>query len=204
MRTLIPTIVTLAAMLSYPAAQAEDVYKWVDANGVTNYSGAPPANWKEGSKLDVVAQRVSVYAPDAALQRAQAAARARADRALDMRVGSLERSLEAERQMRQYAAMADTRAAQAAYERCIAERRVDCDSYGGYPPGIPVVIGAARFRPRPFVPTVPLAGVTAGNVTDAIRLDGGTINPTPGALGTRLGSLRGMPATRTGMAFGLR
>jgi hypothetical protein len=193
-------LLVLAAALA--PAQAEDVYKWVDAKGVTNYSSAPPADAKPGSKLDLVTQRVSVYTPDAAAQRAAAPAHAHADRALDDRIERLERALEAERQARQYAAAADApRAAQATYEQCLAQRRVDCDDYGGYLPYAPVVIASVRRRPSAFVPTLPLTGVTAGNVIDALRIGGGAINPTPGAPGARMSALRSLPTNRTGMRF---
>jgi hypothetical protein len=52
------------------------------------------------------------------------------------------------------------------YERCFADRRVDCDAYGDlYPPYAgPIVVAHARHR-HPFpIQGARLTGVTAGNV----------------------------------------
>ncbi len=197
MRTLIVSIVELAAILACAAARADDVYRWVDANGVTNYSSAPPAQMKTGTRFDVVAPRVSIYTPDAGAQRTATATEAHADRVRDERIKNLEQARDAELQARQYAAAAAARAAQLAHEQCVAQRYVDCDAYGANPPYPLLVIGVAGRRARAAgpatVPTLPLTGVTAGNVTDAIGMGGGAVNRTPGASGSRLTPLRGDP-----------
>jgi hypothetical protein len=53
----------IALMLAAALARAE-TYKWVDERGVTTYSNTPPA-----AKAQVVADRISVYPTDAALNR---------------------------------------------------------------------------------------------------------------------------------------
>lgn len=166
-----------AALLS-PTVQAE-IYKWVDARGVTNYSNRVPSN---GGSAHIVAEdRISIYRTDARDARAlEAAAQQSANLDLAIRMRVLERELGTDRgrafdsSVQQYEAMA-----QAAYDRCKADRRVDCSEvYGGIAPfavagGTPVapvapIDGRGRragmrsgsvFLP----PSVP--GVTAGNLT---------------------------------------
>lgn len=66
----------LAATLSslVPAAFAQ-VYKWVDDNGVTNYSNEPPA--KTRRNVTVVEDRISVYTPEQSVLDAAQKARER-------------------------------------------------------------------------------------------------------------------------------
>jgi hypothetical protein len=138
--------------------------------------------------VDVVEERISVYVPDAAVIATSAAASSqKADRAVADKIDSLQRQLDAERLARLNAAAAEQKAAQAAHDRCVAERRVDCDAAYKENPQLAapvIVIGRAR-RPAPFVPTVPLNGVTAGNVTNAIANTGAVVNRTPGAVARR-------------------
>ncbi len=194
MSTRLPCAVFALALLALPSAQAEEIYKWVDANGVTNYSSAPPAHAGTASKLEIVPPRISSYPPDASLREAADAA---TTRELDRKIGSLERALDAERQARQNAAAAEARMSLAVYDQCVAERRVDCDGYGAYAPYAPVVIAARRPRLQPFAPIMPLGGVTAGSVVEAIRSGGGNVNQTPGAMGTRMSPAPGVPALRS-------
>ena len=176
MRSRISVVTVCVAALAAAAAHA-DVYKWVDQHGVTNYSAKPPANIKAAKKIDGVEQRVSVYTPDAALKVAMAADARGSDRILSNRIDNLERQLEAERRARLNAAAADFQASQTAYERCVAERRVDCN--GG--PYRPAMVIAYQRRQTPFVPMVPVSGATAGNITDAIAAAGNGVSRTPGA-----------------------
>src|SRR6266851_6462005 len=132
MKTLISSVILLAAACAPAYAQ---IYKWVDEAGKTHYSDTAPVGRK---KIDTVADRISVYAPDPALL-ARAAAPAAADPALSDRVDRLERQLHAERLARQQLELAAF--SQAAYERCLSDRRVDCDSYGGAMPyAVPVEV----------------------------------------------------------------
>ena len=160
---LVRTVTTLAVVIAGAPAWAQ-VYKWVDERGVTHYSDQAPPKQAAEKKLDIVTDRLSVYTPDPSLIRPSG--RSGSDPALSDRVDRLERELQAERQARQYEAAAEAQAYMtAAYEQCLADRRVDCDGYGGYYPyAAPVVVAA--FRHRRFRPiAIPHAtGLTAGNV----------------------------------------
>lgn len=131
----------LAALLAAAPAGAE-TYKWVDERGVTTYSSSPPAGSKLPKKVDIVDERLSVYTPDAAILRATTP-----DAGRDAKIASLEAQLDAARRARSGAANANT--AQAVYERCIADRRVDCDGHGpgGYAYAPVYVVGVARHVP---------------------------------------------------------
>lgn len=54
--------VCFALALAAPAAAGE-LYKWVDENGVINYSNTPPPKTKGGKSATVVEDRTSVYTP---------------------------------------------------------------------------------------------------------------------------------------------
>src|SRR5216683_6891699 len=109
-------VVILLATAGGPAHA--QIYKWVDEAGKTHYSDTAPAG---GRKVDTVADRISVYAPDPSI--ARAAATAGSDPALSDRVDRLERQLHAERLARQQLELASfTQASQVAYERCLSDR----------------------------------------------------------------------------------
>src|SRR5256885_16640081 len=84
MKALISSVILLAAAGAPAHAQ---IYKWVDEAGKTHYSDQAPAG---GKKLDTVADRISVYAPDPAL-RARAAATPEQNPVLSDRGDRLER-----------------------------------------------------------------------------------------------------------------
>jgi len=161
MKTLISSLVSVVILLAAAGRPAyAQIYKWVDEAGKTHYSDQAPAGRK---KLDTVADRISVYAPDPALL-ARAAATALPDPALSNRVDRLERQLHAERLARQQQELAFTQASQSVYERCLAERRVDCDSYGGTMPYAgPIAVVPVRHR-RPVFVRTSFTGRGAGNV----------------------------------------
>ena len=46
------------------SAGAGELYKWVDENGVINYSNNPPAKTKGGKPATVIEDRTSVYTPE--------------------------------------------------------------------------------------------------------------------------------------------
>jgi hypothetical protein len=152
-------VVILLAATGGPACA--QIYKWVDEAGKTHYSDQAPAG---GKKLDTVADRISVYAPDPSLL-ARAAATPEQNPVLSDRVDRLERQLHAERLARQqYELAAFTQASQAAYERCRSERRVDCDSYGETMPYAgPIAVVPVRHR-RPILVRTSFTGLSAGNV----------------------------------------
>ena len=181
MRVLFQLVTALGTILATVPASAQ-VYKWVDEKGVTNYSNEAPTHRKTVKRVAIVTDRISFYTPDKSLTGTASVNPALADR-----VDRLERQLQAERQARQYAAATEAEASMmAAYQQCVADRRVDCDGYGGYLPYGPliVVVPPFRHRPRVLLSTVPLSGVTAGNVTAAIRAAGGSFNGTLGVSAT--------------------
>ena len=195
--------VLIAILVAAPASA--QVYKWVDENGGTNYSSKPPSTGKAAKKFEIVADRISVYTPDRAVTRALEAGPQRSDGILSNRIDRLERQLEAERQARQYAAAAEASASQAAYDRCVAERRVDCGGYSGYYPYGPAVVFVRFHHRRPrFVPTVAVTGVTAGNVTAAIRAGGGSFNGTPGVTAGNVVTFRSFSAAPMSLGFSSR
>ena len=63
LRTPMLLPIVLAAVLAAAPAYAE-LFKWVDARGVTNYSNQPPDDPASAKKLTPVANRMSVYTPD--------------------------------------------------------------------------------------------------------------------------------------------
>jgi len=147
MKALGSSLVAILLAATGGTAHAQ-IYKWVDEAGKTHYSDQAPAG---GKKPETVADRISVYAPDPALL-ARAAATAAPDPALSNRVDTLERQLHAERLARaqqQTELAAFTQASQSVYERCVSERRVDCDN--GITPYVgPIAVVPVRHR-RPVL-----------------------------------------------------
>ncbi len=157
MRALGSSLVVILLGAGSGLAHAQ-IYKWVDEAGKTHYSDTAPAGRK---KIDTVADRISVYAADPTLL-ARAAATAGSDPVLSDRVDRLERQLQAERLARQQYELASF--TQAAYERCLADRRVDCDAYGGTMPYAgPIAVVPVRHR-RPVIIRTSFTGLSAGNV----------------------------------------
>ncbi len=188
-------VVILLAATGGPAHA--QIYKWVDEAGKTHYSDKAPAG---GNKLDTVTDRISVYTPDPSI--ARAAATAGSDPVLSDRVDRLERQLHAERLARQQVELAAFTQAQAAYERCLSERRVDCDSYGGTMPYAgPIAVVPVRHR-RPILVRTSFTGLTAGNVVGPGIMPGTFNGPnaiTAGNVTFRTGIP--VPRTRGGGSF---
>src|SRR5712664_507415 len=189
MKALIVSVVILLAAAAGPAHA--QIYKWVDEAGKTHYSDTAPTRAK---KVDTVADRISVYSPDPTLL-ARAAATAGPDRALSNRVDRLERQLHAERLARQQYELAAF--SQAAYERCVSERRVDCDGYGGTMPYAgPIAVVPLRHR-RPILVRTSFTGLNAGNVVGPGIMPG-TFNG-PNAITAGNFTFRtGIPVARSG------
>lgn len=162
MKALASSLVVILLGAGSGPAHAQ-IYKWVDETGKTHYSDTAPVGSK---KIDTVADRISVYAPDPALL-ARATAPAATDTALSDRVDRLERQLHAEQQARaqqQAELAAYVQASQSVYERCVAERRVDCDTYGGpMPYAGPIQVVPVRHR-RPILVRTSFTGLSARNV----------------------------------------
>ena len=149
-RLLVPLMVALAAVPAWA-----EVYKWVDDSGTVNYSNLPPANPAVAKKTQLVPDKVSVISPDPAVVRAMQAGQSTRDRALAEKVDRLERQLDAERHARQAAGAAAAQAEQAAYDRCVLDRNVDCS--GGYSSYYPYAVPAVVVRAPRIAPTIPIA-----------------------------------------------
>jgi hypothetical protein len=161
MKTLISSLVSVVILLGTGSGPAlAQIYKWVDEAGKMHYSDTVPTGAK---KLDTVADRISVYAPAPTLL-ARAAATAGPDPTLSDRVDRLERQLHTERLARQQLELASYTQASQAYERCLAERRVDCDGYGGTMPYVvgPIAVVPVRHR-RPIRVRTSFTAPSAGN-----------------------------------------
>ena len=166
-------IAGLAATLAGSPTWAQ-VYKWVDEGGATHYSDRMPANQGTLKKVDIVPDRLSVYTPDPSLTTTLGQER---DSKLSDRIDRLERELQAERRARQFAAAAEAQAFAAAYEQCLADRRVDCDGYDGYYfDGVPMVAAAVGYRhlPHPGTPRAP--GRVSRNVVGTSAMTLGTFH----------------------------
>jgi hypothetical protein len=159
--SLMGSAALLGAALSAGPAIAQ-VYKWIDASGTTHYSDQAPPKHQSASKVAVVSDRLSVYEQG---PRLPPAATPSGESVLNDRVDALERQLQAERRARDSVAAAEAQAALAVYQRCLAERRVDCDAYAGYPQyAAPLVFARARR----FRPPMPFTGFTAGNAVPIV------------------------------------
>jgi len=155
-------LVALGIVLASPLAAPAQVYKWTDDKGVVNYSSTPPDN-RKSQKLDEDKGRVStIEAQDFSKTDA-----ARKEQALKERVDRLEQDAQRNRQAATAQEFAAVEAQRQWRERCIADRRTDCDdpyAAGGYDPGyytpygvrpgvrpLPQRPGPGQFRPTPDV-----------------------------------------------------
>lgn len=157
--TPVARAVLLCATLAAACPAGAQMYKWVDERGQVSYSNTPPPDTAQ-KKVVTVAERLSVYTPDAELNHALSAEGRR-----EAKAASLGRQFEAERAAYRTPPPSGTDLAArnaAAYERCVAERRVDCEAirlgtigdpmygYTGYY-GPSHVVGARGFAPSaPF------------------------------------------------------
>lgn len=147
--------VMLAAMLAAAPAWAE-VYKWVDQNGVTNYSNEPPADPATVRKRLAVEDRLSVYTPDPALQ--DAVRRARERSAADDSRTDAGHGVPAPR-----VAVVGVPPPPAPADPC--DGRADCRTVqAGYYPYLPAVVVPARVRMPRLVPAQLPPGAIAGTV----------------------------------------
>lgn len=142
-RLILPHALLCAALAAAGPAAAQ-MYKWVDDKGVVTYSNTPPPSTSQ-KKVDAIADRVTVYTPDAELNRAMARGASR-----DAKIDSLERQLEAERKARRTTTASTDRAARlaAAYEKCVADRRVDCEAIRNGTGGDAVYGALGYYGPR--------------------------------------------------------
>lgn len=163
-----PIRLALACTILATAAPAgAQMYKWTDDRGVVSYSNTPPPPAAQ-RKVEAVEDRVSVYTTDEETKRAIAADKKREARAptLGSQLGT-----QRTRPARDTRETDQANRQAAAYQRCVDQRRVDCENlrssssggvaamdYGsGYGVGdgyvfLPQhVIGAIPVRPTPFV-----------------------------------------------------
>jgi hypothetical protein len=177
-------VLTLSVVLACSPAAAQQLYKWVDERGVTNYSNHPPADPKTARNVRPVEDRLSVYSPDPGLTQAIEDNQKNFDQRQRerARIEAMERQAAAERQAREQQAAA-ARQAQEAYERCVAEGRPGCPNPHGiegfyYPPV--VVVPPRHRRQAPLPQNLPKPGTTAGHVTaDNNFIPGNSASATP-------------------------
>jgi hypothetical protein len=133
-RSRLPAIILILAAAAPPALA--DTYKWVDEKGVVNYSNKPPP--AAAAKQTLVAERVSVIAPDPSIGPAIAAMEARAARRAQYEEADF---LQRQRYML---------AAQASYGDSSCAYGSDCgmgyDAAYYYPYGYPGVFSAHSVR----------------------------------------------------------
>lgn len=150
-----PVSTLLAIALALPAAAgAQTIFKWVDANGVTNYTTSPPPSTVKVAALNaspttnLVASAPSAGVDEALYWRerrqrelAEDISRDRARRDDDLQRQQLASQAAAADEQ---AVKNDTARLQAAYSQCINDHRTDCvygmDNSGGYGGGAVVVV----------------------------------------------------------------
>jgi hypothetical protein len=154
-------------LIGIAPAEAAELYKWVDQNGVTNYSNEPPPKGTNVKPMVVPEDRLSVYTPEQSVTQAIERAKERAARPpLSMPAPS--RNVEPERR-----ALVPAPSIPPGYDPCSNPNDPNCQLY--LYDGSPVFQG--RRRPPVLVqPQLP-PGTIAGNATAS----GGTI---PGLSGT--------------------
>jgi hypothetical protein len=54
-------VFALGCLFAFPLATQAALYKWVDENGVVNYSDAPPAGTQDAKQLDEATSSLSVF-----------------------------------------------------------------------------------------------------------------------------------------------
>jgi hypothetical protein len=133
------TIVLAGALLSLPASA--QVYRWVDARGVTNYSDSPPG-LKSTSRVLKVEDNLSVYTPDKALTEAVAAFRQRINSSRDLDQARLDADLLSQQRMQL------AQANPCRYNYGDSNCNGTADAAYPYYPYLPVVGGVVR-PPRP-------------------------------------------------------
>lgn len=143
MRTnLVRSVLLLASFTAFPAAA--EVFKWIDAQGVVNYSNKPPKDAKGPVRVQDRVSTVKMEVPATPAPDAQRSL-------LQYRVDRLERELAAERRAGTGSSWAEIEAMEKWREKCIADRRVDCDDpdalseAGGY--GYATAYGYSAYAP---------------------------------------------------------
>lgn len=141
-------LIMLCPLLPGISTARAEAYKWVDERGVVTYSETAPhdrAAKRIRSDERAVPNSTTYESGDTVLRR---------------RISQLERDLESTRQAQRVAEQQTSEAAarklaqeKLAYERCVADRRVDCD--GPREETGSVVRSTPLFRPLPGPPRLP-------------------------------------------------
>ncbi|MGA7984749.1 MAG: DUF4124 domain-containing protein [Burkholderiales bacterium] len=131
-------------MVALAGSASAQVYKWVDASGITNYSNAPPTGTARVAMITSAAPTVSTYSPDPSLIQAVARFREKGDRV----AAELEAAADRLQAARVAAAEAAS-VARAQYATCVDSRRADCDQTES---GVdsPIGISLVRFWPAAY------------------------------------------------------
>ena len=147
-----PSAPLLALFLASTPAAAAELYRWVDENGVVNYSNTPPAKTRDGKGATRVEDTVSVYTPEKAVTEAIERRRSQPAPA-----ASFTREPE-----RRVTASPPPPPPPIAYDPCLTPGDVNCQTY--LYDGSPVFQGRRR-PPRLVQPEIPpgtIAGQAAG------------------------------------------
>lgn len=154
-------LLVVATPLALPIGLGAQIYKWVDASGVTNYSNHRPAGSADGGQVAVVKNRVSVYSPDKGLTQAVDAFRMRSN------AMAIERASPPV-PVQQYSVPVYV-PAPVAYDPCTAYRDAHCNEfYTGYYPNVPGFGRYGQKRWRKKIPQVHIRpGTIAGQVVGA-------------------------------------
>lgn len=164
--------VSLALALGSATAHGAELYRWVDAKGVTNYSTQPPTDVNNNGKVSVVPNTISVYTPDKDL--------------LEQVEATRQRAIEERRHppppvaqrapTREHVAKADTTPPDC------RDPMVSCPP-GAYGTPAPVVVVGTRRAARPVQQVQLPRGATAGNVVGQDGyipgLSSTVVSPTP-------------------------
>jgi hypothetical protein len=141
-RLLLSSTAVAATLTCLPARADAEIYKWIDEKGRMHYSDQAP---KPKVRLRSIEDRISLYTPERGVVEALRARASSEANTLSDRVADLERRLQNERLTRQASAEA---AKQAAFERCLADRRTDCDQ----------ILSGGAGAPNPSLSGMPTAG----------------------------------------------
>ena len=145
-------IVAIAAIIAAWPVSAQQIYKWVDERGVTNYSNQPPTDPKTAQKARPVEDRLSVYSPDPGLKQA---------------IEDLHKNVEERQNRRRIEQLEDQLAAERRAREAAAAAAAPQEIYGIYPYHVPVVVGPhhPKHKRKHFSGPTLKPGTIAGNVT---------------------------------------
>ncbi len=162
-RATIRLLMAAAAFFAASVAGAQ-IYKWVDENGVTNYSSQRPAGPKAPGKVGIVEDNISIYTPDPGLVEAVDAFRVRSNE-----IGRDARAAEVS-PANQYTTPVYV-PVPLSPDPCAGYRTAHCDElYTGYYPHAPVAGHRGYRRRHQWIPQKQLRpGAIAGQV---VGMDG--------------------------------